>query len=306
MWLMLFVLLLPYYVENIILKIKKEETFILKPLVIVTIISFLTGFLNPYNYESIIYLFNSYGIKEINSLVNEMKSVTISNINGFITFGICFFLLYSFYYNKSKNKIRFFVLAMGIIYLALSHFRGIILLILICPLIMSYNMQKNIKLFDFKIKLYEKIIYFSLSIICVLFVLFKTERIDSNSISIFADYLDNNASYDIKLYTNYNDGGYMEYRGYKCYIDPRAEVFLKANNKKEDIFIEYYDLLKGNISVKDFLFKYQFDYLLVGDDEKNLLNELKDNNNYEQVLFKNMKDKFNTKYYLFKAKLNNF
>ena len=32
-------------------------------------------------------------------------------------------------------------------------------------------------------------------------------------------------------YDNYirdiNDGGYLEFRGFKVYIDPRAEVFLK-------------------------------------------------------------------------------
>ena len=54
----------------------------------------------------------------------------------------------------------------------------------------------------------------------------------------------------------------MEYMGYKCYIDPRAEVFYKSNNKKEDILVEYVNL--GTlVNPKNFLEKYNFDYLLV-------------------------------------------
>ena len=47
------------------------------------------------------------------------------------------------------------------------------------------------------------------------------------------DYLlDNNKREDITLYTGYAEGSYPEWMGIKCYIDPRAEVFLKENNKK--------------------------------------------------------------------------
>ncbi len=59
----------------------------------------------------------------------------------------------------------------------------------------------------------------------------------------------------------------MEFRGFKVYIDGRAEVFLKSNNKKDDIFKEYYKLEHGKINYREVLDKYDFDYLLVSDDE---------------------------------------
>ena len=65
------------------------------------------------------------------------------------------------------------------------------------------------------------------------------------------------------VYASFNNGGYVEFRGYKAYIDPRAEVFLKINNKKEDIHSEYYDFQFGKIDVATFLNKYNFDFLLV-------------------------------------------
>ena len=38
---------------------------------------------------------------------------------------------------------------------------------------------------------------------------------------------------EIKLFTDYTDGSYAEYRGYNCYLDPRGEIFLKSYNNME-------------------------------------------------------------------------
>ena len=42
---------------------------------------------------------------------------------------------------------------------------------------------------------------------------------------------------------------YAEYKGIKVYLDPRAEVFLKKNNKKKDILVEYYKLQSRQIDI---------------------------------------------------------
>lgn len=65
------------------------------------------------------------------------------------------------------------------------------------------------------------------------------------------------------MYTGYTDGAYAEYMGIHVYIDPRAEVFLKENNKKFDYFSEYITLQSGDIYYKDFLDKYIFTHILV-------------------------------------------
>jgi hypothetical protein len=290
MWLMLFVLLVPYYIEFIILKIKKKDVYKIKPVIIVTIISLLCGFINPYGIEAIKYLYNSFGVTEINTLVMEMKAIDISNMTGKITFLIMFVLLYSFYHNKNNNKIRYFLLTIGIIYLALSHLKGVIFLGILFPIIMGYNFYKDTQDKDIKPKLIDKIVYIISIILLAILIIFKTPIRDGVKIKEFADYLDNNASYDIKLFTDYNTGAYMEYRGYKCYIDPRAEIFLKTNNHVEDIFNEFYNLEYGEIDPKEFLDKYQFDYLLVDKMSSTLLYELKNNKNYQEVLSKEVND----------------
>ena len=138
----------------------------------------------------------------------------------------------------------------------------------------------------------------------IIFVLFISLNIkiyneNNNPLKEIADYLDSNTNKDIKLFTGYNEGSYLEYRGYKCYIDPRAEVFLKNNNHKEDIFLEYYNLNNKISNIKDFLNKYNFDYLIITEDYKYLLYEMQYNNNYEKIKEIYDKDK-NINIYLYK------
>lgn len=68
---------------------------------------------------------------------------------------------------------------------------------------------------------------------------------------------------NIRLWTGYDDGSYVEFCGIKTYLDPRAEVFLKTNNHKEDIMYEYIALERGSLDYRKFLSWYDFNYLLV-------------------------------------------
>ena len=85
----------------------------------------------------------------------------------------------------------------------------------------------------------------------------------------------------IKVYADYNDGGYVEYMGIKSYIDPRAEVFLKKNNKQKDIFVEYYNVQKYKLPCDVFLNTYDFDLLIL--DEQDALNKCMNNKKYNLV-----------------------
>ena len=299
MWLMLFVFMIPYFCEYIISKYKKKDTFKIKPLLIIFIISLLFGFINPYGIEAIKYLFNSFGMEKINLLVNEMKPIDISKMFGLMIYVIIFIMLYSFYRNKGNNKIRYFLFSIGIIYLSLNHYKAIIYLAILFPIIFGYNLKKDSKESKVGVFLYEKIVYIVLIIGSLFLIITNAKLKDDVDIIEFADYLDNNATKDIKLFTDYNNGGYMEYRGYKCYIDPRAEVFLKSNNHKEDIFNEFFDLESCNLDIKTFLDKYNFDYLLVDDNLKCLLKELQDNKKYKEVFSKITNVSKNDKTYLF-------
>ena len=68
---------------------------------------------------------------------------------------------------------------------------------------------------------------------------------------------------NIVIWTGYNQGGYAEFRGLRPYIDTRAEVFIKANNHQKDILKEYMEMIKQEITYKEFLSRYDFEYYIV-------------------------------------------
>jgi hypothetical protein len=67
----------------------------------------------------------------------------------------------------------------------------------------------------------------------------------------------------MRLYNEYNTGGYIEFCGLKTFIDSRAEVFLKSFNKKEDIILDYLNVRRSNLHYKKFIDKYSFTHFLV-------------------------------------------
>ena len=106
------------------------------PIFGLTIVSLLFGLINPYGIKAILYLFNSYGIYEINHFVAEMMSLSFENLSTKIICAIVFVVFLSFYYNKGNNKIRFFLLFIGTLYLGLSHFKGVIYFLIILPFLL--------------------------------------------------------------------------------------------------------------------------------------------------------------------------
>ena len=87
-----------------------------------------------------------------------------------------------------------------------------------------------------------------------------------------------------KLYTSFSDGSYAVYKGIKCSMDPRAEVFLKKNNHKFDIYKEYNDLQSGIINYEDYLKKYNFTHLLIN--IKDYLYNKLEKNSYNYIVIK--------------------
>ena len=75
----------------------------------------------------------------------------------------------------------------------------------------------------------------------------------------------NHVPKDTNIYTAFNNGGFFEFNGYKCFIDARPELYFKKLNKQKDVFQDYMKLeLNTDISYyEDFLDEYDFEYLCV-------------------------------------------
>ena len=89
---------------------------------------------------------------------------------------------------------------------------------------------------------------------------------------------------DVKIYSDFNMGAFLEFNGFNSYIDARPELYSKKINGKEDIYNEFIELsLLDNFDYNGFINKYSFKYLLTEDGSK-LSFYLNYRKGYEKIL----------------------
>jgi len=284
MWFLQFCFLGVYFLDTL------KDKDLRRPLFLTLIIMLLCGFINPYGLDAITYVFKSYGVKVLNDNIMEMEAVTVEYFRGkLILLGIFLVLFVSSLYKKIN--IRYLLLLAGTSYLALSHVKsvpyfGIAFVITMSSLLVNVNLKEvylnyvnKIKFEKFKKVLtlptkfnfkYIKLGLFVTTIMLVIqsYSIVVCEAQLTHPYDTMIDYLDSTENNkDITIYTDYGDGGYLEWRGYKPYIDPRGDVFLKSTNKQFDLMDEYVNAGKG-IGTEEFINKYNFDYLVLKANEK--------------------------------------
>ena len=261
MWLMLFIICLPYLVEFCILKDKKVIV-----LISTLLITFIVGFINPYGWEAMTYSLHSYGIPIFNQLIREMHSFSLKG-DSFLVFSsglivvVMIVEIIMFIKNYKKYPVHYYFLFLGFSFMAILNLRNISFLLIGTMPFIIYGFSK-------REEETMSILGVGIPLIIVLGIFGFNHYRDFYTLKDpiregIVSYLDTNASKSSKVFTYFNDGPYLEYHGYPVYIDTRAEVYLKKNNHKEDIFLEYYDVLTGKIDYEKFIQKYQFDYYVV-------------------------------------------
>jgi len=235
------------------------------------------------------YVLTSYNVPSINLMVSEMNVPDIHTIFGLCSYIIIFLVYFVYIFLvKKKIKVSHLCLLIGNTYLALSSNRGILFFIIACIYPLGFYLNnyfykikepRNNK----KYKIFYLVSLFVFVILPSCLIIFNDYIIIDLSNNDGIDYLVENENVkDMKLYCSYAECTYAEYVGIKPYMDSRAEIFLKVNNKKSDIFDEYYYLQKGLIYYRDFLDKYNFTHLLVKETDILYQNLIHDDN-YEII-----------------------
>lgn len=280
MWPVLFAVLLPYLLDALPVRLGfiKCQGYPMKPLLATVAAMLLVGLANPYGASAVTYLFHSLGYREINLLVNEMKVPNINDDLGKIIFGSIGGIVLTYcLFRKGNTRLRYVLLTMGTAWMALSSVRSFSIFILCSIISLAYlfrdvGMNRRIspsskKILPFRITLFLLILAIAVS--GFLYQLTKPWRFDQpTDLTEALEFIREAAREEnVQLYTGYDEGGHAEYYGLKPYIDPRAEVFVKKNNHKEDIMEEYFMLQTGRIYYADVLEKYQFTHLLISESD---------------------------------------
>lgn len=87
----------------------------------------------------------------------------------------------------------------------------------------------------------------------------------------------------IILWTGFNSGGYAEFRGVKCYVDARPEIFARSNNHRADIIQEYFALRSGGLDYEEFFARYNFTHIFATEEDMLVYQLLSRDKNYRQI-----------------------
>ena len=274
LWLYLVLIMIPYIIDSF-----KNEKLMLqgyrtKPLVITLVVSILIALINPYGYKAMTFIFNSYGDKFMHSCIWELHPFSFDNMVCINFFGvIALTMLLYLYFRKGTIRVRYICLYFGTLILgmntvkAFSHF--LIVAIFPLALLLKDIFPREFKKNTLKREKISNIIMAILTIATIGFTIYiychVYEKLDyKNSGAEAVDSIEMFAKdYPATVYTSFDDGGYISFRGYKPYIDPRAEVYLKKNNHKADIYKEFYTFESGEIDIDEFTEKYNFDFIFI-------------------------------------------
>lgn len=283
MWLMILIIMLPYIISAVPVHIesfKREAKGDLVTLLVIAALSGVAGLLNPYGIDSMLYLFSSYGHPELVN-ISEMEPTSLTGLEGkifFISFAVVCLILC--FIKKRMLSIRFFLMFAGTLLIGLMQYKGIPYFLMFGIPAFTYMLSDTsikdlTKPFKKIITKRVKILFFILLGICILylcenkFIVTRTYAQEREAYFYYlggaVDVLDSYEEPKI-VYAGFNDGQYLEFRGYHPYLDGRAEIFIASNNKQYDYFTESLCIVYGKYYYRDFVDKYGFNYLIVNED----------------------------------------
>lgn len=268
-WPMMFVFALPYLVPEILDGFSSffESCKRNIGLFLVLLICVAVGGINPNGYEGAFYLFKSYGNGKVISTIQELQSPSFSSFWGFLlVVTVAVFAIYLYRYKKAIDCKNIYLLG-GTLVLAFLHIRnfwtvtyGIVPVL--CAVLPQTKWDKHI------ISIKKGIAYIIGGVILLVVIVIKSVGSAEETLIKMpvqeAEYLQKTvAADDIILYTPFSYGGYMEWSGFKVYVDARPELFQKSINDIEDLDEEIYNVQYGIADYDAFVEKYHFTHFLV-------------------------------------------
>ena len=276
MWWMIFIVIFAYLIDAIKKPKWHLQGYRTKPMLIASLIAMAVGMLNPYGINMILFIFRSYGVTEISNFVNEMKPFNpLSGVSLIVYIAIAAVLLLYIFGKKKYIRVRHLILFFGLLLLGLSSKKmiGELSLIMFLPLARLYkDWQVRSPIEDSKLWMFMVswmgIVTIAVTVCVFIEIVLKMEDKPRIALVESLDAIDANVpagkeKKDLKVYVNYDNGGYVEFRGYKAFLDPRAEVFIKRGNGKADVLKEWQKAKGGRTEMQELVSKYDFDFLMV-------------------------------------------
>ena len=253
------------------------------PVAVTFILSFLAGMLNEYGINGILYVFKSFGNTSKFGIM-ECQPMQFLCISGIVL--LLFLVLFVKNFKEYEAEDLFLVIGMSftmMLWIRQSLYLPLVIIVVVrrCKVgkdgegeengIASYMSDKN--------KAVKRKLHTDVFIIAMLVGLMLSESIDpciygefpANEISNPCyEGLDAILSYipkdkDRIIYTEFIDGAYLNYRGYKAFMDARPELYYKDINGVEDYGDMYLAIHNGSAGMDKVIEEVGFTDLIVNE-----------------------------------------
>lgn len=284
-----FVMILPYLAEVIFSKIwKLENSYKLeysnlsnqKYLIILMMVSFAIGFLTPIfgtAYTNLVNCMNGVSTEFIEELqpVNLLSELPLALL-VFLTFAILCF-------TKTKVKIKDMLFALGFMVFSLIANRNLYFMYLIGTIYVGNILMTFLNTYLGEEKVQTKLsklesLKLLIAVISILIVItsiknfskrLDTEYVDDLSYPIeetayILKYLDYE---NMRLWTHFNFGSYLELNGIKVFVDSRSGMYTEQENEGCTVLEDWYKTNSGELKYNDTFEKYGITHVLVDKDE---------------------------------------
>ena len=271
------------------------------------VVCVLCGFINPYGLDGMLYLVNSYGAAK-GAKISEMAAPTIRNLLWWpcalsALFTAIFFLVNIKKINKENTSLNIVAktcMAAGAVIMGFMHIRNEWFLIVgVVPVLISlFEMipppgsfdeagaaesgevpppEKPLKPKNRICGFIALVVAFTLALTGGIIAFATNDYSQDTAVDSFLtpykalEYLEAKDKNKIVLYTDFNDGAFFEWYGYKVYLDARPELFAKKINGQKDVMQESLDLMDGKLDCDKFIDDYGFTHVIVIGGESNPL-----------------------------------
>ena len=235
------------------------------PILAVAVACALTSLINPYGFRSFIYLINSLNDGGLLKNINEVKRSSINDLTGCSGGVLAAQIVYIAIRlgKKERFPLRYFFLLAGTFAMALYAVRNNAFFVLMGGAVAAWEL-KTISTGYNIVPILKKAAAVGIAASFIVYLTYSYNIMRSTyAWQALDEFKEIHPQTDITMYTDFNCGSYAEWLGYSCFADPRAEVFIKSINGKEDILAEVWDSMHNRTTAAELQEKYNFDYWLV-------------------------------------------
>ena len=243
--------------------------------------------INPYGVRSFVYLINSLNDGGLLSNINEVQRSGIWDLldcSGAVLGCQLVYIVLRFT-RKEKFPLRYFFILAGTFAMSLYAIRNNAFMILMGGAVCAFELRTVATGYNF-VPALKKLAAAGAAISMVWCIFYPGYDLMHSTYAWQAmdAFKEMHPDTNVRLYTDFNCGSYAEWLGYRCYADPRAEVFIKSINGKEDILAEVWDSMHSRITAAELQEKYDFDYWLVLED-RSLDYQLRNKPDYKLLVY---------------------